>query len=69
MNVNDLLRKVHEEVEKGLETCHCSRCSCMAEALRNIQAFVGSTKPDDLPPDFRARLESYLKKLGPTESS
>ncbi len=65
----NLLKKVESEIEKGLEVCHCKKCGCMIEALNNIRQSLDSRKHNKFSPDFRAKLESYLKELEPAESS
>lgn len=69
MAANNLLKKAQDEIEKGLEVCHCNRCGCMIEALNNIKKFLDSQNPGGPASDFRDRVEAYLKELKPTESS
>ncbi len=63
------LKKVQSEIEKGLEVCHCKKCGCMIEALNNIRQSLDSRNYHEFSPDFRAKLESYLKELESAESS
>ncbi len=69
MAKENLLKKLESEIEKGLEVCHCKKCGCMIEALNNINHSLDSSKDNKFPPDFRAKLESYLRDLESAESS
>ncbi len=69
MTTENLLKKAQDEIEKGLEVCHCDRCGCMIEALNNVKKFLDSSNTDGPTTDFRDRVESYLKELKSAESS
>ncbi len=69
MVTENLLKTVESEIEKGLEVCHCKKCGCMIEALNNIRQSLDLRKRNEVSPDFRVKLESDLKELGPAESS
>ena len=62
------LKKVQREIEKGIKTCHCTKCGCMRASLQNIYRFLPSCRKE-LPPDFEEKLKSYLAQLEETESN
>ena len=64
-----LLRKAQAEIEEGIKSCHCNKCGCMIDALKNILNFLNSRKPNDFPSEFQTKLRAYLKELKSAESS